>query len=83
MNQQQVESAIRSGLDVLGPESDVPIPAKHNEGIFFLRLLLTMIAQGKLGISQVPSAEQDDQMSQGAPAPSTPDPSRKAAKKKA
>lgn len=83
MNQQQVESAIRSGLDVLGPESDVPIPAKHNEGIFFLRLLLTMIAQGKLGISQVPSAEQDGQMPEGATPSPAPDASRKAAKKKA
>lgn len=55
MNAMQLESAVKAGLEVLGPESNVAVPVRYNDGIFWLRAILTGLAQGRLGLSPVPS----------------------------
>jgi hypothetical protein len=49
-----LEKAVRSGLELLGPESDISIPAKLNDGIFMLRQVLGKLAQGEIML--VPAA---------------------------
>ncbi len=51
MNKQQVELAVGAGLELLGDKSETAIPAKLNDGIFFLKQLLMLIAQGQLGLT--------------------------------
>jgi hypothetical protein len=46
-----LEKAVKSGLAVLGPESEISIPAKHNEGIFYLRAILTSLAKGEASVT--------------------------------
>lgn len=57
LNREQVGMAIQAGLELLGPESDVAIPAKLNDGVFLLKQLLGGIAQGKIALS--PAVEQE------------------------
>lgn len=52
-----LEKAVKSGLAVLGPESEISIPAKHNEGIFYLRAILTSLAKGEASLT--PAKPQD------------------------
>lgn len=53
-----LEKAVKAGLEVLGPNSDTPIPAKHNEGVFYLRAILTSLAKGEASIAPAaPKAE--------------------------
>jgi hypothetical protein len=79
MNKDQLELAVRSGLELLGPESEISIPTKLNDGIFFLKGLLGGIASGAIGLS---SAMQDAPVatpgSKGPPA----DPKKKTPAKK-
>lgn len=56
LNREQVGMAIHAGMELLGPESDVAIPAKLNDGVFLLKQLLGGIAQGKIALS--PAVEQ-------------------------
>lgn len=51
MNKQQVEVAIGAGLELLGEKSDVPIPARLNDGVFLLKQLLMSIGNGSLGLT--------------------------------
>ena len=57
LNREQVGMAIQAGLELLGPESDVAIPAKLNDGVFLLKQLMGGIAQGKIALS--PSIQQE------------------------
>lgn len=50
MNKQQVELALGAGLELLGDKSETTIPVKLNDGIFFLKQLLHLIASGQLGL---------------------------------
>lgn len=50
MNKEQIGMAIKAGLELLGPDSEVAIPAKLNDGVFFLKGLLGGIAQGKISL---------------------------------
>ncbi len=54
-----LEKAVRAGLDLLGPESDIAIPAKMNDGIFMLRQILGKIAAGEIML--VPSTTKEPQ----------------------
>ena len=48
MDKPQIELAVGTGLNVFGPESELQIPVAQNEGIFYLRMLLTGIATGQI-----------------------------------
>ena len=66
--------AIHAGLELLGPESNVAIPAKLNDGAFLLKQLLNGIAQGKIALA--PAMQQEPPA--GAPTPdATPKANRK------
>jgi len=82
MNKQQVELAVNAGLELLGPESDVAVPVKLNEGIFFLRAMLTGIATGNIGLA--PTTQPVDPGAEPPPGAQTPNRKtrRKAAAKK-
>lgn len=54
-----LEKAVKSGLAVLGPESEISIPAKHNEGIFYLRAILTSLAKGEASITPAEQPPKD------------------------
>lgn len=64
-----LEKAVKSGLAVLGPESDISIPAAHNEGIFYLRAILTSLAKGEASITPA------EQSPKARPVPPRPQPS--------
>jgi len=51
MNKEQVGLAIQSGLELLGPESEVSIPAKLNDGVFLLKQLLQAVATGQIALA--------------------------------
>jgi hypothetical protein len=51
MTQEQVRMAIEAGLELLAPESEIKIPTKLNDGVFFLKGLLAGIAQGRLTLA--------------------------------
>lgn len=53
MNKAQVEVALKAGLELLGDESEISIPAKLNDGVFLLKQLLIAIANGQLGLTPV------------------------------
>lgn len=53
MNKEQIALAVRAGLELIGPESDVRIPARLNDGIFLLKQLLAGIAKGQVGLSDM------------------------------
>ena len=50
MNKEQVELAVNTGLELLGPKSEIAIPVKLNDGVFLLKQLLVGIAQGQIGL---------------------------------
>ncbi len=50
MNKQQVELAVGAGLELLGEKSEVIIPVRLNDGAFFLKQLLMLIASGQMGL---------------------------------
>lgn len=50
MNKQEVELAVGAGLELLGKDSEVPIPARLNDGVFLLKQLLLLVASGQLGL---------------------------------
>ena len=56
LNREQVALAVQSGLELLGPESEVVVPVKLNDGVFLLKQLLGGIAAGKIGLG--PAVEQ-------------------------
>jgi len=51
MNRQQVEMAVGAGLELLGDNSDIAIPAKLLSGTFLLKQLLLAIGQGQMGLT--------------------------------
>lgn len=51
MNKEQVAIAVQAGLELLGPESNTPIPARLNDGVFMLKQLLVGIAQGQIALA--------------------------------
>lgn len=60
LNREQVALAVKTGLDILGQESDVVVPVKYNDGVFFLKMLLNGIGTGAISLAAggaVPSAE--------------------------
>lgn len=57
MNKAQVELAIKTGLALLGDESEISVPVKLNDGVFLLKQLLISIAQGQLGLTPVVQPE--------------------------
>ena len=69
MNKDQVSMAVRAGMELLGPESEVAIPAKLNDGIFLLKMLLSGIGAGQIALAPntdqkppvVPPPEPSDQ----------------------
>lgn len=67
MNKQQVELAVGTGLQVLGDSSDIAIPAKHNDGVFFLKQLLNAIATGQLALQ--PTMQEPGKVAKPAPSP--------------
>lgn len=69
MNKEQVTMAIQAGMVLLGPDSDVQIPAKLNDGVFLLKQLLGGIGSGQIALSNV---EQQPQPPSEPPTPSEP-----------
>lgn len=57
MNKAQVEIAIKTGLELLGDESEISVPMKMNDGVFLLKQLLIAIANGQLGLTPVVQPE--------------------------
>lgn len=49
-NKETVGLAVKTGLELLGDESEITIPAKLNDGVFFLKQLLVAIAKGELSL---------------------------------
>lgn len=48
MNKQQIELAITTGIELLGEKSEISIPMKMNDGVFYLRQLLMLIGSAKV-----------------------------------
>ena len=65
MTKEQVALAVQSGMELLGPESEVQIPAKLGDGVFFLKQLLIGIGQGQIALS--PAVQKEPPA--GAPTP--------------
>ena len=90
MNKQQVELAIGSGLELLGDKSEVAIPTRLNDGIFFLKQLLHLIASGQMGLQPTVQTQEppldglppDAIPPIGQPNPGTPDKKKRAANRK-
>lgn len=80
MNKEQIAAAIQAGLELLGPESNTPVPARLNDGIFILKQLLVGIAQGQIALAPGQNSEQPD--IQPPASVQKPQPVAKAAKKK-
>ena len=57
MNKEQISLAVNAGLELLGPDSQVQVPARLNDGVFFLRQFLGSLAQGRLAITPVMQSE--------------------------
>lgn len=53
MNREQIAQAIGAGLELLGPQSNISVPARLVDGVHLLKLLLGGIAQGEVAISAV------------------------------
>lgn len=53
---EQVQAALRTGLELLSPASGIQIDVKHLDGAIFLRQILSEIARGKMQLSIVPPA---------------------------
>lgn len=51
LKQDHVVAAVRAGLELLGPDSEVQIPTRLNDGAFFLKGILGALAQGKLALT--------------------------------
>ena len=64
MTQETVSLAVTTGLELLGSNSDITIPAKHLDGVFLLKQLLGSIMKGEIGLA--PTMGED--------APKTPSP---------
>lgn len=69
MTKEQVQLAVSSGMELLGPDSEVAIPAKLTDGVFFLKQLLISIGQGQIALAdptpqpEVPQVDPNDPMS--------------------
>jgi hypothetical protein len=81
MNKEQIAAAVQAGLELLGPESNTPIPARLNDGIFILKQLLVGIAQGQIALAPGQASEQPVEPPAAVQKPQ-PVPTKKAAKKK-
>lgn len=57
LTKEQIGLALQSGLELLGPESEVNIPVKLNDGVFLLKQLLGSIASGQIGLSNAVQQE--------------------------
>lgn len=51
MTRDQVVLAINAGLELLSPDSEINIPAKHLEGAFLLKLLLAGMSRGEVAVA--------------------------------
>ena len=51
LGKDEIELAINAGLELLGPESEVVVPVKLNDGVFLLKQLLMSIAAGRIGLT--------------------------------
>lgn len=83
MNKEQVQLAVSAGLELLGDKSEVVIPVKLNDGVFLLKQLLMLIAQGQMGLQ--PTVQEDNRDTTRAPPdpqPGTPDEATRAAARK-
>ena len=83
MNKQQVEIAVNAGLELLGDKSEVVVPVRLNDGVFFLRQLLVLIAQGHMGLQ--PTVQTEPPIPPKAPKvaqPGSPSPKKRAAARK-
>ena len=79
MNKQQVESAVNTGMELLGPKSEIPVPVRLHDGIANLKQLLFLIASGQLAL-----APTTQEAPPGDPPPAvTPSPNRKTRRKAA
>lgn len=57
LDKNHVAMAVQAGLELLSPESEVRIPTRLNDGVFFLKGLLGALAQGHLALTS-PRPEQ-------------------------
>ena len=51
LTKEQVGLAVHSGLELLGPNSSIQIPARLNDGVYTLKILLHGIAAGRIALS--------------------------------
>lgn len=81
MNKEQIELGLRTGLELIGPNSDLKLTMKQLDGVVMLRHFLSSIMQGHLHIVVNPNAGLQEQPQ--APAEPVPEPKPKAKAKKA
>ena len=53
ISREQIALGVKTGLDLLGPESEISVPVKMLDGCSLLKLLLTGISRGEIAISAV------------------------------
>ena len=69
MNKEQIELGLRTGLDLLGPESDVKFAMRQVDGVVMLRQFLIGVLQGHLHIVVNPQAAVQGEPAPGGEAP--------------
>ncbi len=82
MNKQQVETAVGAGLELLGDESEITIPTKLNDGIFFLKQLLMLIGSGQMALQPTVQTPPGGLPDTPPKQPGTPGPKKRAAARK-
>ena len=50
MTKETITLAVNTGIELLGPNSDIAIPSKHVDGVFLLKQMLAGIAKGEIGL---------------------------------
>lgn len=56
----EVVKACRAGLGLLGPESEVLVPAKFSEGLCHLKSLLSAIHSGQIALAPTMQKVEDE-----------------------
>lgn len=65
MNRQEVETAVSTGLELLSNKSEVVIPIRLNDGVFYLKRLLRLIAAGEMALLPAVQSEPDEKPEEG------------------
>ena len=58
--QDQIKLAVKTGISLLGSDSNIAIPAKHIAGAHYLRQLLLKIADGQIALAPTMETLQEE-----------------------